>query len=515
MIATRLGLAVTAAIACLLAIVLALDLRRDTAPPDRAIAPGFDAATVTELAWRDRMQIARDPKSPTGWSWRDPAGSADARAIEAIFSTLRGAHWHRRADASAAGAIGDVLTVTGGTELRIAIGQPIAGTEQQWIVIDDRALLVDAWVVRSLVPAPLALRVRAPLAAAAEASEIELDPGVRVRGTPRRLVASSDGELLLAPGFADDLEAALAGIVVVELPRAPIGTPHGVRVLLDGKLVVAGAGPCPGSTTTIAIDGVHGQGCVDGQAWSALLRASDAMRGPLEAVVERRPAPGLPARITLADGAIVDLVKRPRVGDRDADPERITELLAVLGLPGEPVPLPATKPTGSLVVAGHVGPAVTLDLYPGGVVARRGEPIALRIGDGSVAILARPGAALRDPTLWSEEPTTITAIAIDGTTYTRGKVVGEWTRSGAGRDDPATLDKLAGALASPRGLGPRKAATTAPRHALTITITPPAGPRTSHAIALEPSGTECIATVEGASITVAAELCQLVTRLRP
>src|SRR5262249_38788243 len=80
---------------------------------------------------------------------------------------------------------------------------------------------------------------------------------------------------------------------------------------------------------------------------------------------------------------------------------------------------------------------------------------------------------LRDPTPWREEPTTIAALELDGTTYTRGAVIGEWTRAGPGRDDPAAVSKLVDALAAPRA--PPHPPAGALRHTLTLPVRPPRG----------------------------------------
>jgi hypothetical protein len=498
MIASRTGLAIAAAIACVLAIVLALELRRDTGPVERAIAPGFDADRVTALAWRkhgSELRIVRAPHG--GWTWVAPPGVAETRTVEDVLATLRGARWHRRTDPAAAGELGDVLVVQAGSEaMQIAIGQPLAGGEQQWIVIGDHALLVDAWVARGLDPDPVALRVRAPLARAAEATGLAIDDLV-LHGSPRQLVRGTTS-LVVAPALVDELERALIALTVVELPPAQVHPAPTTQIRLDGKLAVALAGACP-DHDRLLIDGPTGVGCVEHAAWTAIEQAAAAFAGPLEQLVDRRPVPGEAARITLTDHAILDLAKRPRLGDRDADPARVVELLAVLASPAEPVALPTTAPIGQLEVVTHDGLTVTLDLYARHTLARHGEPIALQVGEGAAAILARPGAALVDPTLWHEEPTTISALAIDDTTYTRGAVVGEWTRSGPGRDDPAAVEQLAKLLAAPRAPTPGKPGGA--RRRITLTVTPPSGPPATHTLTL--------------ALPCPDEVCKLVQRLRP
>ncbi|HEY5935255.1 MAG TPA: hypothetical protein VIU61_11485, partial [Kofleriaceae bacterium] len=142
MIASRLGLGIAIAIAAVLALVLAVTGAPERETADPALVPGFDPTATSELRWPE-VRVARDPKSPTGWSL---AGApADARAVEDVLATLRGARWHRRGAAALAGPITHTLEVIAKAPLAIQIGAPL-GDEQQWLVIGKRALLVDAWV---------------------------------------------------------------------------------------------------------------------------------------------------------------------------------------------------------------------------------------------------------------------------------------------------------------------------------------------------------------------------------
>jgi len=327
--------------------------------------------------------------------------------------------------------------------------------------------LIDAWVARALVPEPLALRVRVPFPDPASAHELRLD-GVTLRGTPRALVEPV--QLVIATPLADALEQALGQLAVVALPRGPVAA-KGARVQADGVSVGAGDGAC--GAGQVAITGTYGPGCVEAGAWQAIAAAGEALRGgkPAE-LADPRPVPFEPTQLVLPDKVTLEVKRRLRVGDHDADPSRVTELLAVLAAPAEVVALPAARPTGELVATAPDGAAHALDLYGNGIVARRGEPVALRIGAGGYALLVRPSAALRDPTVWLEEPTTITAITIDGTTFTRGAVLGEWTRSGPGRDVSPLVEHLVEMLATLRGRGAAPAGGTK-RHEVTLQIVPP------------------------------------------
>jgi hypothetical protein len=522
MIATRRGLAIAIAIAVVLAgLVLVLDLGRDDTAPDRQIAPSFVTERVAALAWTGGgpapIRIVRDPRAGSGWVWIDPAGEAEARTVEAVLAALRGARWHRVAEASAAGRTTVVLTVeqATGEQLRVAIGQPLAGADQQWLVVGDRALLVDTWVARALAPEPVTLRLRTPLAGVAQAELVELVDlpagDLALRGFPRRIVklAGERVELLAAPELVETIETALAELVVTELPRTP-GTGRGLRILLDGALAVADAGPCPGGSAHAIAGPRVGIGCVDEARWAAVIAAAKIPGGYAQ-LVERRPAPVQPTRITLDDGSVLDLAKRLRIGEHDADPARVNELLAVLVTPGEPVPLPAHPPRGELLVVAPGDFATTIVLYGDGILARRGEPIALRVGEGAYAILARPGRAYRDPTLWNEEPTTIRSLKVDNKTFTRGAVIGEWT--GPGRVDAAALEQLAGLLASFQSHGDTAPPQVGRTREIELEIVPPSGPPTRRTLALRRAAGGCAATVNGAHVLVDAQLCVLADQL--
>jgi len=520
------GLLVACAIAALLVIAaIAARGRGAGVPADRTLVLGFRPEAVTSLLWeRDGVPpagVVRDPASPTGWACSAPRGAADARAIGDVLAALRGGRWHRRAPASAAGRSAAMLTVTGAGRLSIAIGEPL-GEGQQWLAIGDRAYLVDAWLARALDPGPLALRVRRPLAAIAAAAQIQLSPGgdlgrVTLAGAPRRVTAPFT--LLLDPNVARAIEQPLAELEIVALPEGPVA-PAGEGIVADG-VAVRDAGPCPGAPGRHAIDGTAGPGCVGDGTWENAKRATWTLTQPPAQLVERRPAPLEPTKLTLPDGAVLDLAAHPRLGARDADPVAAAELVAILGAPAEPAPLPAGKPAGALLAEGRAGGAITLDLYPPDLVVRRGEPIALRVGEGAFRRLVRPSDELLDPTPWREEPTTVTALELDGTTYTRGAVIGEWTRQGPGRDDPAAVSQLVAALAAPR-VAPYAPAVT-PRHTVTLRVQPPGGAPVAHTLRTgDPTPTACPALVDAAPggapgaaarLALPLEVCALVRAL--
>ncbi len=527
MIANRVGAIVVWAVAAVLALVLVLDLRRDQGVPDRALAPGFDASRVTALAWDGGAFPIRIEKERDGvaWKWKEPFGEADRQAIEDLFAALRGARWHRRADAEVAGPLGQRLVLEGDAARQFALGAQLG--EQQWLVTGEHAVLVDRWVVAALFPEPLALRRRKPLGGAATATSIEVG-SFELKGTPRKLtkLAGMPIDMLARPELVADLERALAELTVLALPRAkiPIDTNYrGTRFALGGTLIAVEAGKCPEPGPLHAIIGPSiGPGCVSNTAFDALLAAAavfdvDDKAGRLRSLVklvDPRPAAIEPTAVTLADGSVLDLAKRPRVRDpksnlRDADPARVTELLAVLATPGEPIAVPAAAPVGHIEVRAN-DVAIAIDVFPGGVIARHGEPVALRVGEGSYAILTRGGPAYADPTLWLEEPLTIRRIQIGDANYERGSVIGSWSRDGKPAD-AKRLDALATALATLRSLG-SSAKPTASRPVNLVTA-PPVGAPATHAFTLGRAGTLCVATIDGVHHAIEPQICELADAL--
>jgi hypothetical protein len=133
----------------------------------------------------------------------------------------------------------------------------------------------------------------------------------------------------------------------------------------------------------------------------------------------------------------------------------------------------------------------------------------------------RSSTDYRDPTRWREDPTTISSLSLDDVTFTRGAVLGEWTRKPAGKPgdkfDAALVDALASALATVRAR-PRQETTEHPRmlHHVTLTITPPTGAPSTHK--LEMGGTDpggCAGTADGAAVELPLELCTAVLAAIP
>lgn len=522
MIATWRGLAAVAAIAIALVIAVAVDAARTPRAVDRALVPGLDPDRVTELVWeragRPAVRVVRD-----GDAWRipPPAGGgagpiADAGAIGEVLSALRGARWHRRGAATPVRAT--LVVVAGGERRVLGIGEPLGG-DQTWLVIGERGAVVDDWVVRAIDREPLALRIRAPLAEVAGARVIAIEReaarvALRLEGRPRRLVGAAP--LVLASAVTGELERALAQITIVRLPDSPV-TARGLAITAGADLGpsdrsavrLAIGGSCPGAPALVAVSGTAGDGCIERAAAVAIERAVGALQQPPAAIVERRPVPFEVARVVLADGVALDTVP-PRLAGAPADPSRVEELLAVLAAPAEVVAAPVRPAGRELVVEGE-GATVVLDLFADRTLARRGEPVALQLAPGAWNLLVRPSRELRDPALWLEQPTAITALRIDEVRYQRGAVLGAWTRRPAGGEaapaDGARLEALAEALAAPRAVGFLDGA-IATAHRVLVAITPPAGPPAERVLevgAALPAG--CPVRVERETVLLPAKLC--------
>jgi len=260
------------------------------------------------------------------------------------------------------------------------------------------------------------------------------------------------------------------------------------------------------------MSGTDGDGCVEPAAAQAVERAVRRLQQPLSEVVERRPIPFDVQRVVLADAAALD-TSPPRVAGAPADQARVAELLAALAAPAEVAALPAKPPAWRLIVADRAGSAITLDLFADRVVARHGEPIALRPAPGAWALLVRPSRELRDAALWLEEPTTVTQLQIDDIGYQRGAVIGDWARRPGGRIDPTLVEALVARLAAPRAIGFADGP-FAVAHRVTITVTPPIGAPSRHVLTLGAvRAAGCPAQLDRGIIVLPAIVCTQVAVL--
>jgi hypothetical protein len=149
------------------------------------------------------------------------------------------------------------------------------------------------------------------------------------------------------------------------------------------------------------------------------------------------------------------------------------------------------------------GTSVVLELLGNNLVRRQGETIALRLSGAASTRLARVARDYADKSVWNEEPTTITSLQIDAITYTRGAVIGEWTRAPAGAFDPKRVEALVAALAAPRRTADVESMSYT--HRVALTVTPPVGAPVRHE--LHVGSYRCLAETLTATIQLSSSTC--------
>ncbi len=523
MIGTRRGLAILLGVAALLATFLLFDLRRRSpAVVDRTLVPGLDPERITELTWdRPPAPAVTVTLRDEVWRWSSSGvmASAEPGVIRDLIATLRAAHWHRRAEVAAAGplhgqlslTLGPGTVVTAASPVRvIGIGAPLAGTEQTWLVVGEHALLVDSWVVRALDPDPLALRLRRPVKNAARIMSLTLgtDPTTSIVSgmrqlTPRRMFVRAD--------LIDRVHRAIEQLEILRLSGPPGADSAHLTISLEPLLRV---GPtCVDDPTLAWLASDVGDGCIARASYDELAALANLFNGPPEPLIEPRPNPGALLRVVLADGAVLRLDRRAAIDDKPADPAAVSELLAALSAPGEVTAVPDRVPVrGTLKLKVSTGSDVTLELLGGNLVRREDEPLALRLTPVAYAVLTRGAVALADRSVWNEEPTTISALKVDGVTYSRGAVIGEWSRTPPGTVDGAKVEALVAALASPRRSPDVEAFSVG--HTITLTVTGPTGAPIHHELSVGARrGAVCICTASNATVLLPAAHCATVDLL--
>jgi hypothetical protein len=536
MIASWRGVAIALGVAVALVIAVAVDPGGSPVLANRSLVPGFDADRVTELVWERAGQPALHAvRAGDGWELHLGATApgdghadvrrADAGAVGEVLAALRGARWHRRTAATPVHAT--LTVVAGGGRTLLGLGESLPGADQAWVIDGDHGMVVDRWVAQALDRDRLSLQIKHPLAevGAADAIAIEgrLGEGasvaLRLVGRPRQLVAPV--HLMIAAAAIVELERALADVELVRVPDAAAAAPAtpaapaglAITTRLGARTTRVGlGGACPGAAALVALSGPDGDGCVEPAAATAVARALQRLGQPAAAIAERRPIPLSPAQVVLGDGATLDLAAR-QVAGVAADPAQVARLLEALAAPAEIVALPASRAVHHLVVTDRRGVAITLDLFAEHVVARRGEPIALRPPTPAWDALARPSRELRLIELWREEPTTVSELQIDGVRYQRGQVIGEWTRRPAGAIDAHAVATLVELLAAPP-VRPASGPPVPVAHRLTITVAPPAGPAVLHAIEIGAAQADgCPARTADQAVTLPAMVCVLIAAL--
>jgi len=507
-IASVRGIVILAVVGALLLLAVVFDHER--AALDRAVVPGFDPAKVRALTWAvpaTKQQVAVVRRG-AGWMIDDVP--VEGRVVDDLLGSLRAARWHRRAHERGLRAHRTLaIEMVGGSHV-IELGEGLEGGEQTWIRVDGGdPLLVDGWLAALLDPDPLAFRDRAPLANAANATAINVDEAsgraVELHGPPWR---SRDG--LITPALGDQLAATLGALRIVAL-----ADPHASPALATVAIDVAGAprvrvgGPCAAPDQTAIFVGELPPGCLATAAWTDALAAITSVSRPAADTIDRRPAGFAIDRIELPGGVLHVAHVQVDLGTvtHHADPDRVADLLRALAEPGEPVAIPASAPAFALTLVPVRGEPVVLDLFAD-AVHRRGERLALRVAPASRAVLARPAAELLDTERWAEEPSTITTLVLDGVTYRRGAVLGEWTREPVAAFDPALVEAVASTVAKVHA--PVAGAATPVAHHLAVTFAPPVGTPLTHTIELGP---QCTGKIDGEGTRLPLALCTTVAAL--
>ena len=536
MIHSRAGLLVLAAIAAALAGFVAA--RSPTPPPvDQALVPGFDADKLWSLAWNNSgiTPTGLDERGEgfaverglgahagySGWSFCRQATQTchegDSQHISDVLAALRGARWHRREQVSAAGTISRWLQLWGPDVRSIGLGQALEGADQRWLVMNGAAVLVDGWVARALFPEPLDLVIRYPLDGAEQARRI------RVRDQTTGISLDIDpashqiGGRWIDPQWLARLEAALDAVEIASLPRGEmVGRSPGLRIDYEGARPerfayepldhpVCPHGQVPLVTWTA-------DACVDAAAWREVAMAALGLADPTADLADPHLGPFEPSRIELPDGSELQLGKHTTLALHDAtvevDSDRVSALLGVLRSQAPRVDVPRGPAGGVLELVSASGETCHLALYPGGIVVRREDRVAFRLPPEARAILDQPASAYRDPTRWLEDPSTVSAITLDGTTYKRGAVIGEWTGAKAPAD-AALVEALAAAVAAVRA--PSGPAPVAVEHRLDVTIAPPVGtPSVHHLEVGHPTAAGCAGRADGTPVVLPLAVCTAV-----
>ncbi len=525
MIATRRGLAVLALLAGALLVVLVVDVVTRARPADRTLLPGFEEASVVRLGWTAHpvgpyltieRTIERDKTAATPWRRTAPSpGAVEQAPIASLLATLRGARWHRSEARDPREDAVHLAIDHAGSRTELWIGRPIDSSEQAWIGIGKRRFLVDAWVARTLTPSPLDLAIRTPLAGIGNVDAYRV-ADLGLGGQPRAIAATPTTRgLVLDPGFVAELERSLAELAIEADPVGPVAQIDGIEIAMAGTRVTLAKGLGHGCETRVYLAASTGDGCVAlakaEVVWGLVARLVSPAP---EAIASRALVPIGVRTVTLVDGATLDVTRRPTIDGGDVDAQQIAVLMTVLRSPvdgTDVVTAPTSTRIGTLAIKTGGGDLI-LDLHANNLAMRRGEAVALRLSPEAFAILERGGAAYRDRTPWSEDPTTIAEIAIDAVTYRRGAVLGEWTRVPAGPSDAASIDALVTALARPHVIG--VAPTTVVRgRRIRLVVRPPVGAEKTHTLELgAATAAGCPAVIDTSSILLPVEICRLVPR---
>ncbi len=519
------GLVVLATVTVILALALALDVSRTPAAVEsRELVRMVDDAfrTITWIRGAERTVVS----ATTGrWELVEPVRlTASMRQVSDVLHAAFSARWHRRGSRSDAGEVTATVTIEGRHRVEIGLGAAIPGSEMQWLVVNGEGRLVDRWVARALMPPVMSLVDTRPFAHVSAASAIRVTRGgrtIELRGRPRRSGAPrihAGGEATLVDtSLVAALEDAIAGLELTAIEPAAAATTATTAIDVDGVIASLG-GACGAGRVRFGI-GERPPTCVDAASAAHLDAALDRLDRDDVEIADRRPVPFDVAALTLVDGTIVDVTRRPTVDGRDADPRVVADLREALVTPGTVVRVPAgAEPSArSLSVIGPDGVKLVLDLRSGQLVHRRGEPTAIRVSAEVWRKLGQRGSALASRVLWIEEPLSIATVSVHGTSYERGAVAGEWTKGGGPTTETEArqLDALVTFVAAPRSLGDATWPASTPGVEVVVGAVGPVGPVVTHRLdVLISDRARCLGrTREHGELVLAPRLCELVRSL--
>lgn len=502
------------------------------APSPRLVA--IDPARVQALRWqRDGREVLVVRRAGEGWQAAlddgRPAAPVRAGVVEDLLDVLAAGRWHRRAPAAAAGRVTTRLLVDGlAAELAIGVGEPLG--EQRWLVVGERALLVDGWVARALELDPQQVIDRAALPEAVRSPVLEIH-GANAPWRTRDLVLQGRGLVSparrrLDPELARALRERLGALRLEPSTSAAADADAAgddddgddarwsVRIAGGprGEATLSGGGACAGSPVprTRVTSSRLGAGCVDDVALGELAELIDraasregadtrlfaaAASELLEWTVRAPTSSGAPdsLRFTRAGGRDGDLA-----GDLDGrhdggrwqverevdgvvtpiavEPAAIEELLAELTTPWPlATSAPAERsspraPIALLTARLRDGSTIDVTLSAGRTALRDGEALGLAVPPALGLAPSLLATSLASRSLWQLEPTSIAKVQLGALALRRGVVLGEWLDA-QGRALPArraaALDELLRALGSLRARS-RQPHHLAPRHRVSL-----------------------------------------------
>jgi hypothetical protein len=432
------------------------------------IAPGLDAVDVTGI------EIMHDGAPPIVIAIDDKGVRVEAPAPgpadEAVVRDLLSAVFTARADRVVRGKVAALASPTlrvrivrrGQPAIEIARGAAVPASGQTWLGVDDRAVLVPAWVGAAIDRDLPSLRIR-QVFPPVTISGVEIHGrGISLVLAGQPLLRRDEGTgVRVAREMVARLDAALGAIVLDVLVAGDTSnTDFTVRVLggaAPHELSVHG--PCPGTPDHVLVSGSAGIGCVRASLVDAIVSSAAALASPS----------GIEQSLVIGDGADIESITdgkttlaRRGAGWRltldgetvDADDDQVRAFLDALATPGVPGPVPTTPFTVDWTVTFTSGTTETWHWFAH-AVRRNDEPNALQVGEDTTAAFRSFGVKLRNLTLLVIDASTIASIEATGSNpaiVKRGALVGEWiVEIPAGQRATGDVQRIVEMLATFRG----------------------------------------------------------------